>query len=287
MTQSIPNKTIHTSKTSDTSDNKPNISDEQQSQRSFCVRIASIIFMVIPHIVTHIGSGAAKGIDVGGAGATGAAEFLFHYANKTGGPHSKRRKCCIVASVFVGAIVGVVAVVPSLLIGAVVGIAKSIYKFPAAVKTCWGDGVSTALRKTVSSYKINIIHIQTAGSIVAFTLLAAVVVGLILLLKYVAIPILLFSLGVTYCAMRSNAANKLEEEAANKLKKQKALMLDENKKDEALKVEKPYKTKEPKEPEKLWEERKKSEEKLPSALNILNTIAMTRMYTRQLNCCCD
>jgi hypothetical protein len=45
--------------------------------------------------------------------------------------------------------------VPGLLLGTVVGITRSIYKLPGAVKTCWGEGIKVALRKTVESYKID------------------------------------------------------------------------------------------------------------------------------------
>jgi hypothetical protein len=85
------------------------------------------------------------GLEVGSARP---ADFLTRHCKKIGEDYDD-------LGTFVGSILGTVFAVPGLLIGAVVGLGRIIYKFPEAVRTCWGDGVNAALCQTADSYEID------------------------------------------------------------------------------------------------------------------------------------
>jgi hypothetical protein len=95
--------------------NLPSDYDTQKKKGSFGLRIVSVFFMAIPHIVTHICSGALKGLETS---ATSAGHFFIYHANKIGKPNSNLRSFCVYAGVVVGTMVGIVTAVPGLLLGA-------------------------------------------------------------------------------------------------------------------------------------------------------------------------
>lgn len=148
----------------------PDVPDAPKSKRSFCARIASVCLMVIPYIVTHIGSGAVKGLELG---VTKPLECLNGKGRGMGKPDSKLSKFCGHAGTFAGAIVGTVVAVPSLLLGAVFGIIRSIYNIPSAVKTCWRNDVRTTLSQTINSYGINQRKVEVAACTLAIVAVGA------------------------------------------------------------------------------------------------------------------
>jgi hypothetical protein len=87
MAASITNthQIITTSKPHDSTNPSMSGDDKQKNKPSFGLRIASVILMVIPHIVTHIGLGAAKGLEVG---LTRPAEFLNRHNDSAEASHS-------------------------------------------------------------------------------------------------------------------------------------------------------------------------------------------------------
>jgi hypothetical protein len=162
----------------------------QKKKRMFGVRVASVLLMLIPHLVTHTTLGAVKGLEVG---ATRPTEVLTRNC-------PKKEKTSGRVGRALGTIIGAVAAVPGLLLGTVVGITRSIYKLPGAVKTCWGEGIKVALGKTVESYKIDSDKVVLAVCTVAIIPLAvpmAAVSAAATLVATPGVPVVLIGLKVT------------------------------------------------------------------------------------------
>jgi hypothetical protein len=98
-------------------------SRSKKNKPSFGLRIASVFLMVIPHIVTHIGLGAVKGLEIG---ATRPADFLNRHCKKIGKEGSTLSAFGGHVGTFVGSLVGFVTLVPGLLIGTVAGLGRII-----------------------------------------------------------------------------------------------------------------------------------------------------------------